>query len=208
MKKLSVLLLAILASVQVFAQNTMEDLYAGKTNLVFLGLDFTHAKYIGRAGFTDVDAILNRHMVSWNDLIEMEPKKYSLESPLGLQPGKSSSKVMDMIDWNKKANVKDNITNDDYTLSEDEVKKGVAKYSLKSKEGVGMVYVVESLNKLAEKMTAYAVFIDLPTKKILKIEKIEGKAQGFGFRNYWAGAVAKANSNLGARYKMWSRGGN
>ncbi len=51
--------------------------FSGKSKLVFLGLDFTQAKYIGKIGFTDPMAIQNQHIVSWNNLIELEPKKFS-----------------------------------------------------------------------------------------------------------------------------------
>jgi len=41
---------------------------------------------------------------------------------------------------------------------------------------------------------------------VLLIEKVEGKAAGFGFRNYWAGAVYKINGNIGSDYyKKWSQ---
>lgn len=207
MKKLSLLSFLFFIAAQGFAQNTMSDIFNGKAKVVFLGLDFTQAKYIGPAGFMDPNAILNQHMVSWNNLIEFEPKKFSLVKPLKLREEQYVAKVGDMITYNKKANVADNITSENYTLTEDQARKAVGKYSLSVNEGIGVVYVVESLSKNAEKMTAWITFIDLPTKKILLTEKIEGKAGGFGFRNYWAGAVYKMNENVGSKYyKKWSTG--
>jgi len=207
MKKLSLLGLLLFVVVQGFAQNTMADIFNGKAKVVFLGLDFTQAKYIGPAGFMDPNAILNQHMVSWNNLIEFEPKKFSLVKPLKLREEQYVAKVGDMIAHNKKANVADNITSENYTLTEDQARKAVSKYSLSVNDGIGVVYVVESLSKNAEKMTAWVTFIDLATKKVLLMEKIEGKAGGFGFRNYWAGAVYKINENIGSKYyKKWSQG--
>jgi hypothetical protein len=207
MKKLFIYSFLLLISAQAFAQNTMSDIFNGKAKVVFLGLDFTQAKYIGPAGFMDPNAILNQHMVSWNNLIEFEPKKFSLVKPLKLREEQYVAKVADMINHNKKANVADNITSENYTLSEDQARKAVASYSLSEKEGVGVVYIVESLSKNAEKMSAWVTFIDLPTKKVILTEKIEGKAGGFGFRNYWAGAVYKVNENIGSKYyKKWSQG--
>lgn len=207
MKKFFTLSVLVFISFQVSAQNTMADVFSGKAKVVFLGLDFTQAKYIGRSGFMDPNAILNQHMVSWNNLIEFEPKKFSLVSPLKLREDQYVAKVADMIKYNKNANVADNITDESYTLSEDQVRKSIAKYALSEKEGVGVVYVVESLSKTTEKMTAWVTFIDLSTKKILLTEKIEGKAAGFGFRNFWAGAVYKINQSIGSKYyKTWSAG--
>lgn len=206
MKKMLLFVMVLLAVGKVSAQNTMADLFSGKAKLVFLGLDFTQAKYIGRVGFTDPAAIQNQHMVSWNNLIEMEPKKFSLQKPFNLRDDQYTSKVEDMVKYNKAASVADNITDDAYSITEDQVKKSVSKYSLSEKDGIGVVYVVESLSKTDEQLTAWVTFIDLSTKKVLYTEKVEGKAGGFGFRNYWAGGVYKINGAIDSKlYKKWSK---
>ena len=205
MKKLIFFVFTLFLAAEASAQFTMPDLFSGKAKVVFLGLDFTQAKYIGRIGFTDPAAIKNQHMVSWNNLIEAEPKKFSLEKPLKLKDGQYTAQVTDMIKYNKAANVEDNIIDDEYTITEDKVKKSVAKYSLTDKDGIGVVYVVESLNKTAETLYAWVTFIDLASKKVIYTEKIEGKAGGFGFRNYWAGGVYKINNEIASRYKGWSK---
>lgn len=188
------------------AEHTMADLISGKTNLVFLGLDFTQAKYIGKVGFTDPMAIQNQHMVSWNNLIELEPKKFSLQKAFNLKDDQYKSRVEDMVKHNKSVDVEKNLTDDAYSITEDQVKKSVSKYSLSERDGIGVVYVVESLNKSAEKMVAWVTFIDLATKKVIHTEKVEGKAGGFGFRNYWAGGVYKINQEIGkSLYKKWSK---
>ena len=206
MKKLLLLAFVLFHAGSVSADNTMADLFNGKAKLTFLGLDFTQAKYVGRVGFTDPTAIQNQHMVSWNNLIEMEPKKFSLQKAFNLKDDQYVSKVEDMVKFNKAANVADNITETEAALTEDDVKKSVSKYSLSEKDGIGVVYVVESLSKTAEKLTVWVTFIDLSTKKVLYTEKVEGKAGGFGFRNYWAGGVYKINEAIDSKlYKKWSK---
>jgi hypothetical protein len=206
MKKLLLFACVLLNAGFASAENTMADLFNGKTKLTFLGLDFTQAKYVGRVGFTDPAAIQNQHMVSWNNLIEMEPKKFSLQKAFNLKDDQYVSKVEDMIKFNKSANVADNITETEAALTEDQVKKSVSKYDLSEKDGIGVVYVVESLSKTAEKMSVWVTFIDLSTKKVLYTEKVEGKAGGFGFRNYWAGGVYKINEAIDSKlYKKWSK---
>ncbi|WP_031527616.1 hypothetical protein [Dyadobacter crusticola] len=206
MKKLVLFALLLCNAGAVLADHTMADLFAGKAKVVFLGLDFTQAKYVGSVGFTDPGAIQNQHMVSWNNLIEMEPKKFSLQKAFNLNDGQYVSKVEDMIKFNKSVNVAENITETANSITEDQVKKSVAKYLLSEKDGIGIVYVVENLSKTAEKMTAWVTFIDLSTKKVLYTEHVEGKAGGFGFRNYWAGAVYKINQEIDSKlYKKWSK---
>ena len=211
MKKLLLIFLLAVTS-NSFAQNTMSDLFGHKTKLVFLGVDFTQAKYIGRVGFTDPEAIKNQHMVSWNNLIELEPKKFSLQKIFGQSNDMYLSKVEDMVNLNKSVDVASNIISDAYSITEDQVKKSVAKYSLSEKSGIGIVYVVESLFKAPEDskeksaMTAWVTFIDLSSKKVLYTEKVVGKAGGFGFKNYWAGAIYQINEEIDSKlYKKWSK---
>ena len=104
MKKLLPLAFILFLSVPLLAQNALSDVFSGKAKVIFLGLDFKQAKYIGSAGFVDAAAIQNQHMVSWNNLIEFEPKKFSLVKPLKLRDDQYTAKVGDMIKHNKSAN--------------------------------------------------------------------------------------------------------
>jgi hypothetical protein len=205
MRKSLLFVVALFFAGQASAQ-TLSDLFAGNAKLTFLGLDFTQAKFIGRLGFVDPVAIKNQHITSWNDLIEYEPKKFSLQDAFNLKPEMYQSKVSDMVKLNESVDVKGNITEDEYQITEDQVKKSVSKYSLSVKDGIGIVYVVESLNKKAEKLFAWVTFIDLKSKKVLYTERVEGSAGGFGFRNYWAGGVYKINKAIDSKYyKLWSK---
>lgn len=207
MKKLFYFLLFVpFAFTPASAQQSMADIFSGKAKVTYLGLDLTQAKYIGKIGFTDPAAIKNQHAVSWNLLLTQEPKKFSLQDPLKLKSDNYTTNVDDMVANNKDIDVEKNITDDPYSITEDDVKKSVSKYKLSVKDGIGVVYVVESLSKTDEKMTAWVTFIDLTTKKVLYTEKIEGKAGGFGFRNYWAGAVYNVNKAISSKYyKVWSK---
>ncbi|MCE7059640.1 hypothetical protein [Dyadobacter sp. CY343] len=206
MKKLILFAVLLCNAGAVLADNTMADLFARKTKLVFLGLDFTQAKYVGAVGFTDPTAIQNQHIVSWNNLIEMEPKKFSLQKAFSLADDQYVSRVEDMVKLNKSVNVAENITETEHAITEEQVKKSVSEYALSEKDGVGVVYVVESLSKTAERMSAWVTFIDLKTKKVLHTERVEGKAGGFGFRNYWAGAVYKITQEIDSRlYMKWRK---
>ena len=189
------------------AENTMADLFAGKVKVTFLGLDLTQTKYIGKIGFTDPAAIKNQHSVSWNSLLSAEPKKFSLQDPLRIKNSDMyATNVDDMVANNKDIDVEKSITEDPYTITEDQVKKSVSKYKLSVKDGIGVAYVVESMSKTAEKIAIWVTFIDLSTKKVLYTERIEGKAGGFGFRNYWAGAVYQVNKAIDSKYyKIWSK---
>jgi len=197
----------LLTSLQGFSQNSMQGLFGGKTKLTFLGLDFTQAKFIGdAAAFSNPSAIENQMIPSWNSLLVLEPKKFALDKAFKLGSDRYETYIDDMSGLNKKVKVDDNITMNPYEINETTVFKSVASYSLSKTDGVGVVYVVESLDKISEKMTVWVTFIDLSNKKILHTEKISAKAAGFGFRNYWAGAVANVGKQIGSSYyKEWSK---
>lgn len=184
----------------------MSDLFNQRTNLVFLGLDFTQARYIGSIGFADPAAIKDKHIESWNRLLVAEPNKFSLQEPFRYSSDKYRTAVDDMVKLNRSVNVAANTMDDPYSFDEAVVKKSVANYSLSGKDGIGVVYVVETLQHFNKIMTVWVTFVDLSSKKVLYTQRLEGKAAGFGFRNFWAGSVAAINKSIASKYyKEWSK---
>ncbi len=208
MKRLYVLAFILLfGAAGTYAQNTMQGLFSGNTKLTFLGIDFTNAKYVGAAGFTDPGAIKNQHIKSWNSLLVLEPKKYSLQGSFKIKDdSRYETNIDDLTKINTTAEVESNITEEQHSLSEADVRKIVSGYKLAPSEGVGVAYIAENLDKNKEEFTAWVTFIDLATKKVLHTERIVSKPGGFGFRNYWAGAVYKLNKSIESKYyRDWSR---
>ena len=67
----------------------------------------------------------------------------------------------------------------------------VKAYELPDKEGTGIVFIAELLNKPAEEGTYTVVKFDIASRKILESRTITAAAGGFGLRNYWANTVYK-----------------
>ena len=57
--------------------------------------------------------------------------------------------------------------------------------------GYGVLYVAELLDKEAGIGNYIAVCFNLKTKKIVFTDRVSGKADGFGLRNYWASSLEK-----------------
>jgi hypothetical protein len=76
-----------------------------------------------------------------------------------------------------------------YTINQDDVKKLVSAYNTEGKTGMGLVFIAENMNKTTSKGSFYVCFFDLATKEIIDSKRMEGKAGGAGFRNFWVGAV-------------------
>ena len=207
MKRLPLILsFIVLASISAFAQSTMSALFNGEAKMVFLGYDFSGARFIGPEGFTDPNAIQNKYLAAWNALLVTEADKYSLQEPFKLTDQHYETNTDYLTKNNYNTNVLKNTISGSYTMSEDQVKALVEKHQFAKEDAVGLTYAVESLNKLQEMAYVWVTFIDLNTGKVLYTEKLVGKARGFGFRNFWAGSFYSVKQLIDKTYyKKWSK---
>ncbi|MBL4704307.1 MAG: hypothetical protein JKY54_07285 [Flavobacteriales bacterium] len=105
---------------------------------------------------------------------------------------------------NKEVDVAANIQSDSYAISKDKIESHVKSYDGVEGEGVGIVFIVESLNKLEQAGFMWVTFFDEKTKEIIYTERMSGAAQGFGIRNYWAGTFYNVVKEIkDKRQKKW-----
>lgn len=177
MKKTFVVL-ALFISTIVVAQESNET--------TWFGLDFSKAKLVGSAGFSDPSQIQSYYFNTWNSIIVTEKDKYSISKYY-----KKPSVIvnLDIVkSRNGKVIASSLVTDNTYTITEKDVEAVVKNY--KSKEGgEGLVMVVESFSKTDELAYIYVVRFDAKSGKILEMKKQSGKPSGFGIRNYWLGAI-------------------
>lgn len=191
---------------QSIAQKAMSKLFDGKTKVVFLGLDFTQAKFIGQDGFKDAYKLKTYYLANWNALLEEEYAKYNL--PLNALKARhyetNTSSLMVLNDDIKK--IEERIINGSYYIDERTVQKSIRKYKYSYNKGIGISFVVESFNKSQEKSVIWVTFINLANNSLLYTERMEGEASGFGLRNYWAGSISDIIEQIRtSRYKVWKR---
>ncbi|MCD4724133.1 MAG: hypothetical protein K8R63_04760 [Bacteroidales bacterium] len=171
-------------------------------NITWYGLDFSNIKLIGSEGFTDPYAIKNQFFYSWNNLIITETDKYdlagffhksSVENDLSIVEGRNMLPDPDEL-----------VINTNYSLGEDEVKKIISEYDITGKEGIGLVFIMESFNKNKELGYMWVTFFDLETKEVLLSNKMSGKPGGFGIRNYWAKSFYNVMKSIEKKkWKAW-----
>lgn len=160
---------------------------AQKVNeITWFGIDFSKAKMIGSSGFNDVEKIQSYYLDVWNGVIVTEKDKYNISRYY------KASDVTISLDAVKENNSKVDaaklVINNEYSLSESDAKEVVSGYVGKG-SGTGLLYVVEYFSKIDEKASIYVVKFDIESGTISSIKKIQGKPGGFGFRNYWLGAI-------------------
>lgn len=171
-------------------QRTMKDFMNENCDVIWFGLDFTKAKLIGSEGFNDPVAIKEEYFRKWNHLMISEGEKYDWGKALLVSDLKYDYGVVDSV--NESIKVKSLVVNHSHSLKDVDIYEAVDRYQINEfQDGIGVVLLVESFDKIREMALGYIVFFDVKTKEVLYFHELVGEAKGFGFRNYWAGAIFK-----------------
>lgn len=187
-----ILILFFLASsLACFGQNN--DALKDISNVTFYGIDFTQAKVYG----AQEGAIQFKYIFDdINELLITKPKKYDIGKRLGIEVEVTSLEAVN--EANKTINPeKLKTTNSDYTLDEKQIEAVVKALPILSREEkTGLLMVAMLLNKAETRATYQIVFFNTKTREILYSAPTNGKAYGFGLRNYWASSVYNAMKKL------------
>jgi hypothetical protein len=169
--------------------------------LVWVGIDYSHARLIGPGQFNDPDAIFPGVFESWNNLFLQERIRF-----VEKETKKDVTVDIDAVTAaNKRASSKQIINSpgaDDTIygshLTPELIGKIVKSYDLKNKSGTGVVFIVDRLVKLDKKGegAVYVVAFDIATRAVISSERETGKAGGFGFRNFWFRVIKDAEKGL------------
>ena len=84
----------------------------------------------------------------------------------------------------------------EYPLSKEQIKAAINALPIQKTPGVGMVFIAQFLDKSNNRGTYEVVFFNTETKEIIEEWITDGKARGFGLRNYWAGSIYSALKKL------------
>jgi len=202
MKKLLILsATSLFIVVQSYSQSA-KDVFSA-SEITWYGLDYSKARFISSAAFTNPYDIRSRFFDSWNGLVMNEAEKYDVRGAF------YKDKVnynLDMINKRNQEKTKADeiVINKSYSFPEAEVQKVVSEYTPEEKSGIGVVFIVESYDKPSEMAYVWVTAFDIATKKVLITEKMAGKAQGIGIRNYWAYTTFQILKQLkSSEYSNW-----
>ena len=200
---ITVCIITLITISSISAQNV--DKLNSTDSIVWLGLDFSHVKLIGsRADFKNLNQISTYYFSEWNTLFLKENEKYDIKKRY------KKKYVENHIETTVKNSLKNDTSNmvilDDYIIPENEIKKIVTNYTGKKYHSdIGLLYIVETLNKLTEQVTVRVIFFDIQTGKILYNQNLAGKVGGFGFRNYWMKGFYEVLISSGKKYRKLVR---
>lgn len=203
MKRICLLItLSLLTLINVQAQ----DVFDSKEPITWLGLDFSALKLIKDDEVITDKEIQSKYFPGWNELILKEPKKFDIAKATGRGQVENDITAVESVNENAKA---DFITDDSKAfehLDDAKIKAMAKKYNLKGKAGIGLVFIVESMDKSRKEASVWVTFIDMKTKEVLLSKPVIGESGGFGFRNYWAGSFNKVLKAMPNNMKKWKKG--
>lgn len=176
-----------------FAFTQDADMVRNSSSVTWFGLDYSEAYFIGSEGFADPYQIKNRYFKSWNNLILQEPEKYNIEKFYRKSNVEYDLSVV--LKRNEGVDIYKRIVDDHSQasrLSESKIQEMIREYDIDfNSQGLGLVYIVESYDKILVKATYYVTFFDIASREVLETRKRESEPGGFGIRNYWASTYYK-----------------
>ncbi|MBL6446537.1 hypothetical protein JMN32_09465 [Fulvivirga sp. 29W222] len=171
------------------------------SKFVWCGLDYSNVKCIGSEGFNEPYEIKYKYFNAWNHLVLNEADKYDLQKAYYKEGQVTDLSVVDRR--NDIPEVDELVINDSYMFEKGKIQEIINDYDLeKADQGLGLVYVVESLNKYRQSAVIYVVFFDIASKEILWARSYTTEARGFGFRNYWARTIYNTIKASGDDFKI------
>lgn len=190
---------------QVLQSQEVKNIFDSQVEATWYGLDFSKIKLIGSDAFTNASNIKNKFFPSWNNLILDESAKYDLKLIFHKD---EVSFDLSIVEKRNKLPEADElvIDHEDYTLDKKIIEGIIKEYDTEAKEGIGIVFIMESFNKPENLGTMWVTYFDIATKNVLLTEKMSGKAGGIGLRNFWAKTYYNVMLEIRKKkFKTWKK---
>ena len=204
MKRLLILASLFTITTSLYSQTSFSEINRNHT-WAWLGLDFSHVKLFNQESFNDPNKIIDHYFIAWNQLIFDEEDKYNVKDAFKLKQIYTEDSYFDLNNSTVKLN--EIFVDRSYSLSNSDINNIVAGYDfINIKQKIILVFIVERLDKPKEQAVVWVTLINSRTKEIILTERMIGKPGGFGFRNYWAGAVYDIIKQIKKKkYKQWKK---
>ena len=207
MKMSKVVLFGMLLSASTVLAQTKSDVFNKDVPVTWLGLDFTSTKLIGDRERLGSESDVRHLLDAWNDLILAEADKFDIAKTIG------RVKVENVISVTKEHNTELDVmgmfseNEKDYLhIKVSDVEEIIAGYDFKDLSGIGLMFNVESFNKINVEGSVWITFINLGTKEVLFTERLVAPPTGMGMRNYWAGCIYEILTKIRKKeFEMWRK---
>ncbi len=201
------IILLMLIGTSVLNAQSRSDIFDPKTEITWLGNDFSALKLIGDRERLGSESDILRLMEAWNDIMVVEA-----ERKFNVAVATHRKTVVTNIDVTKEHNTELDVhamysdDKKDYVhLTKEGVAEIISSYDFKGLTGIGLMFNVESFSKLNGEGAAWVTFINIETKEVLLTERVIGHPGGMGMRNYWANAIAEIIERLKKEFEVWRK---
>lgn len=170
--------------------------------LVFAGVDFSLMKFIAKPNYKNRD--FEPFLKGWTK----RAKILYTDTRLRLLFDKNAVYVdtASCDSLNKLAYLNDKLTYSKYNVSKKQIPPLIRRLQLESKEGIGLLVVVEFFEKKTEKSSAFIVFFDIATRNILMCDYFwSSHANGFGMTNHWSNGLKDNLSKYSVQHYLPKR---
>jgi hypothetical protein len=184
-----VFMLSILLALPIFGQDKA-DVFNPSTEITWLGLDFSGAKFIGDRERLGSESDIRHLIDAINELMITEADKYNVAA--AIQRKTVDNEIDITNEHNAELDVLAMISadgKDHIHLNPSQVEEIISSYDFKGKSGIGLMFNVESFNKLVEEGSFWITFVNMGSREVLFTERLTAPPSGFGMRNFWAGSV-------------------
>lgn len=171
------------------------NLFCDKKQVVWYGLDFSMARFMGTFSSAGDKAKLTPQELKgyfdiWNERLLVDKKKVNYSAALGFSQTIENREIVKQK--NAAVDPSKMIIFEYYTLKESQLDSMVAQYPITPNEkGLGLTFIVEYLDKVHTQASVYAVFFNVENNKVLFKQKIQAEPIGVGQTNYWFNAFLK-----------------
>ncbi len=121
---------------------TAKDVFSPQTEITWLGLDFTAAKFQGDRERIGTSSDLKKLLTTWNNLMMNETEKFDIGKALDRLPLKNAIPMT--IEHNDGLDLSQLDDNKGGHMTKEDVSSIVGSYKFKGISGVGLLFVVEN----------------------------------------------------------------
>jgi hypothetical protein len=189
----------------IFSQNLENIFNHSGDDIIWLGLDFTQVRLVGDLGTVSREELIPL-FDDINRLVISESSKYNFEAALRRDEIpydiEIATKLNSAIDPGKIIAYAS--SDEQGRLNAETISVLVKQYKIEKPEGIGLVFFMETLDKVREKGTMWVTFLSLPDRNVLFTERMTGDAGGISFRNHWSRTVYEVIDEIRAtKYIEW-----
>lgn len=194
MKKTAIKLSLLIALSGLFLKpasaQTKAEIFDKKTPVTWLGMDFSQMKFIGSEEAYKKEVInaefVGKYIPLWENFFLKEPKKYNPARAVHRDTVHFAMNVTEKVNSALTKNFFDTDPGHFKTLTEKDIDAIIKNYDFLGNKGIGMLLIVEGMDKGRAQGGAWVTFVDMDKKTVLYTVFRTGNSRGFGFRNYWA----------------------